>query len=296
LDYDLCLLAFAKVNLSLEVVGKRPDGYHEVRSVMHTVSLADRLELAWDRSGDITLTSTRPDLATEDNLALRAVRALHATWPSSIGIRMHLVKNIPVAAGLGGGSSDAAAALYGATFMWSLARTPEDLLEQARELGSDVPFFLVGGCGVARGRGDDLALVQPIEGMWLVLLTPPVELENKTARLYGALTPEHYTRGEATAELGDALLEGRRPGPGMLVNVFEQIALQFFPDLTRYSRAMRDAGATSVHMSGSGPTLYTVVPDEAEGRAMVGRLAEAGFAAVLVQTVPHAWDYGPPSG
>lgn len=293
-DYDLSILAHAKVNLSLEVLGRRHDGYREIRSVMHTISLADRLEFSWGKNGQITLTCSRPDLANEDNLAYRAAMIQRATWPSSIGAKMHLEKNIPVAAGLGGGSSDAIAAFIGTMHLWGLERTPEDLLPMAQQLGADVPFFIVGGCAVAWGRGDDLAILSPVEGLWLVLLTPPNEIPDKTARLYEAITAEHYSNGDATADLVDVLRTGGRPDPKLFVNVFEQVADSFFPDLPRYRRALLDAGAASVHLSGAGPTLFTLVDSEAEGRALVGRLGEAGFSGTLVHTVPSGWEYGPP--
>ncbi|MCX6023625.1 MAG: 4-(cytidine 5'-diphospho)-2-C-methyl-D-erythritol kinase, partial [Chloroflexi bacterium] len=298
LESRLSITAYAKINLSLEVLGRRPDGYREVRTVMHTISLADHLTFAYapDQDGALTLTCDRADLAGEGNLALRALRLLQAEdrRADGKGVRLHIKKGIPVAAGLGGGSTDAAAAFIGANRLWGLGRTAADLAPLAAQLGADVPFLLTGGCALASGRGDELEPLPPqAPPVWLVLLTPPVELENKTARMYGALTPDHYSRGEATAALAAALRAGARPDPSRFVNVFERVADQAFPVLAQYRRALLAAGAGAVRLSGAGPTLFAVAESEADGRAITGRLATAGYAGLLCHTTERAGECDP---
>jgi len=157
-------LAYAKINLTLEVTGKRPDGYHELVSIMQTISVADELSLS--RASDLTLDCDQPELAGEDNLVLRAARLLGA------GGHFELRKRIPVAAGLGGGSSDAALALRLLDTVHHLHLTPEQLLDAAAKLGSDVPFFLHGGTALIEGRGERVRPLADLPQHWLVLVNP----------------------------------------------------------------------------------------------------------------------------
>ncbi|MFI5268953.1 MAG: 4-(cytidine 5'-diphospho)-2-C-methyl-D-erythritol kinase, partial [Chloroflexota bacterium] len=175
-------LACAKINLTLEVTGKRPDGYHELISLMQTVSLADELSL--EPAEDLSLDCDVPELAGDNNLVLRAARLLGR------GGRFVLRKRIPAAGGLGGGSSDAAVALRLLDAAYHLRLSPEHLMEAATHLGSDVPFFLHAGTVLVKGRGE---LVQPLPDLrerWLVLLNPGVPLS--TARVFQDLRPDEY--------------------------------------------------------------------------------------------------------
>ncbi len=188
--------AYAKINLALEVLGKREDGYHDVVTVMQTISLHDTLTL--ERAAEISLTCDRADLGHEGTLALKAARLLKERAGYSGGASIKLEKRIPVPAGLGGGSSDAAATLKGLNELWGLEMSQDELKVIGAELGSDVPFFIHGGTAMAFGRGERVRPLPPITLEWFVILSPKIDLPNKTAALYKRITPANYTLGHLT--------------------------------------------------------------------------------------------------
>ena len=160
---------YAKINLTLEILGKRADGYHEVRTVMQTVGLADRLEVS--AAADLSFTCSDPALATPDNLVYRAARLLQADYGARAGAALRLEKRIPVAAGMGGGSSDAAATIVALNRLWNLQLSPTEQRRLAAALGSDVPFFLTGGTALATGRGERITPLPPLPQYWIALRT-----------------------------------------------------------------------------------------------------------------------------
>ena len=279
----LTVRACAKINLTLEVLGKRADGYHEVVTVMQTIDLCDELTL--ESSTAVSLRCSEPALETDDNLALKAANLLRCHTGCESGVEMNLRKSIPVAAGLGGGSSDAAAALIGLRRLWGLEQAIPDLGPLAAALGSDVAFFLSGGTAIAEGRGDVIGPLPALPRTHLTLLAPRVELPNKTASMYARLTPESYTTGERSARLRSLLESGASPDPDALFNVFEGVAFGLHPAIEEGRRAMLDAGAPWVRLTGSGPAMYTFVASEDEAVALARRLREAGHRAYAAETV-----------
>jgi 4-diphosphocytidyl-2-C-methyl-D-erythritol kinase len=278
----LTLTAAAKVNLALEVLGKRADGYHEVATVMQTIDLADRLML--EEAGDLTLTATTPDIPTDgSNLALRAAAALREAAKVDRGVRVWLDKRIPVAAGLGGGSSNAAAMLIGLNRLWGLRWPVARLAEVAETLGADVPFFLRGGIALGTGRGERLT---PLTGapMALVLVNPGTPLS--TAVVYGRVTPGMYSDGARAQTLIDAL-RTRKPQrvAGSLYNGLEAAAEGVIGDLTRLRAALVSAGALGALMSGSGPTVFGVARSFEQARQIRARVARASWRCWAVRTV-----------
>lgn len=278
----LRLLAPAKVNLTLEVLGRRPDGYHEVRTVMQAVDLCDELLLA--PSKELSLSVTPADAApVEANLVLRAAEALAARAGVTDGAAITLRKHIPTAAGLGGGSSDAGATLLGLRRLWDLAVKDGELAEIAASLGSDVPFFLCGGTALATGRGETLLPLPPPQEGAAVLLAPGAPgLEDKTRRLYGMLRPEHYAAGEATDEVVGRLHAGE-PIAEMLVNAFEAVAADAYAAHGEY----RSALPRSV-LAGAGPSVFALFANETEARLAADRLARQGYNAFAAGVLP-AW-------
>ena len=278
----LRLLAPAKVNLTLEVLGRRPDGYHEVRTVMQAVDLCDELVLA--PSTELSLSVAPADAApVEANLVLRAAEALAAHAGVTDGAAITLRKHIPTAAGLGGGSSDAGATLLGLRRLWDLAVEDGELADIAASLGSDVPFFLCGGTALATGRGETLLpLPSPQEGAVVLLAPGAPEPEDKTRRLYGMLRPEHYAGGEATDEVVGRLHAGE-PVADMLVNTFEAVAA----DAYAAHRGYREALPRSV-LAGAGPSVFALFAHEAEARLAADRLARQGYSAYAAGMLP-AW-------
>src|SRR5438105_5093655 len=195
----------AKVNLYLEVLAKRSDAYHEIATLMVAVSLYDALEFKEDASGEIQLQADQPDLATgPENLIVRAATLLCERTRSKRGVRIRLAKRIPLAAGLAGGSTDAAATLHGLNELWQLGLTSAELMSLATEIGSDVAFFFATPAAWCTGRGEQVAPLVLARPLWFVLLCPPFGIS--TAEVYRGLTvPEQPQPG---TEIGRAVAEG----------------------------------------------------------------------------------------
>jgi 4-diphosphocytidyl-2-C-methyl-D-erythritol kinase len=269
-------LAPAKLNLGLEVVGKRPDGYHDIATVMQTISVFDRLTVS--PAPNLRLHASDPTLADEDNLVTKAASLLRSEFGCSAGASITLAKRIPAAAGLGGASSDAAATLVALSHLWRLSPNATTLVAFAARIGSDVPFLLGGGTAHIGGRGEIRRPLRPLSEVWFVLLVPSVSIPRKTATLYAALTPHDFSSGDRTKDLV-ATLDARGPiRPELLANAFRRPLLALWPDLVEYERHFADAGAPFVALSGSGPTLYTLVGDRQRART----IARAALDAIPV--------------
>lgn len=278
----------AKVNLGLEVVGRRGDGYHAIVTIFQAVGLFDEVTIG---PGDAITLATDPALGGEANLVLRAARALAAAGGVAGGAALGLAKAIPVAAGLGGGSSDAAAALRGLREHWGLALGDAALAGIAAGLGADVPFFLRGGTALATGIGEVLEPLPPLAPTWFVLVTPELPLPpDKTRRLYGALTPDDFGDGTRTLAQADRLRRGESLDPALLVNSFAGPLFRLFPALAGWRDRLIAAGAPWVLPSGSGPTLFAIAPDEAAGRAIGAALGGVGARVAVVTTAPLTRD------
>ena len=281
---SLTLQAYAKVNLTLEVMSKRTDGYHEVASILQTISLADTI--TFESSRTIDFHCDVPSLQSPDNLVLKAAKLLQETTGCTKGAIIHLTKRIPIASGLGSGSTDAAATLVGLNNLWQLNISLQKLSALAAKLGSDVAFFIYGGTTIAKGRGEEILPLPPIPETWLVLLKPAIEpVPGKTPQLYSRLNPSHFTSGQHIQQMVAHLNHGGMIEAQFLFNVFEQVAFDFFPGLSDYSSTMLKSGARSIHLAGSGPVLFTIVPDKARGETILKRLDKEGLGAYLVHTI-----------
>jgi 4-diphosphocytidyl-2-C-methyl-D-erythritol kinase len=275
----LKLKAPAKVNLTLEVLGERPDGYHEIRTIIQAVGLYDVLSLEPAQGLEV-----QPEtIGGEQNLVTKAARLLKEATGTPLGARLRLEKRTPLRMGLGGHSSDAAATLMGLNQLWRLGLSREGLLPLAQSLGSDVPFFLYGGTGLVEGKGERVTPLPNPPPQSVVLLCPtlPTPTE-KTRRLYQALTPEAFTQGQYTLRGKQALLERDELEP---FNAFEMVAFSFFPGLEDYRQRFLASGATRVHLAGSGPALFTLTRDRALAKRMCSSLRCEGVEAHLVSTL-----------
>lgn len=266
----LTLKAYAKINLTLEALRRRDDGYHEVATVMQTVDLHDTVRLT--KADDITLSCDDASLESPDNLAYRAAQLLRDESGYEGGAHIAIDKAIPVSAGLGGGSSDAAATLRGLNELWQLGVTPARLETIAAKLGSDVPFLLRGGTAIGLGRGERVRRLPPADVEWLVIVTPDVqhvgEVPSKTAALYGRLTPANYTKGFLTRKLEARIRGGGDVPAQFLFNVFDDVAFDAYPGLKECWDTFTELGAREIHLSGSGPSMYALMPRREVGTAI----------------------------
>ncbi|MBI2836376.1 MAG: 4-(cytidine 5'-diphospho)-2-C-methyl-D-erythritol kinase [Chloroflexi bacterium] len=280
----ITILAPAKINLTLEVLGKRTDGYHEVRSVMQAISLCDRL--SFELADRVEFRSDSLGWDAERSLVSRAVRLLREATGCVKGALLTMEKHIPLAGGLGGESSASAATLAGLNQLWELELSREKLTDLAQELGSDVAFFLYGGTALAEGRGEIVTPLPPISRMWVVLVVPDVpRLPEKTGQMYGRLTPDRYTDGSITRELVFQIAQGNAPDPGLLFNVFERVAFSAFPGLGDYRDRMLEAGAPHAHLAGSGPTLFSLLAEREKAEALYFRLKGEQKETHLAETI-----------
>lgn len=286
------VVAPAKINLCLEVLGKRSDGYHEIRSVVQTVGLCDLLTLR--RADQVQVRCRGWRIPSEQNLVFQAACLLRERTGCCAGAFIDLRKAIPVAAGYGGGSSDAAAALIGLARLWNLPREPGTLAEAAASLGADVAFFLRGGTARLAGRGEVVAPLAAPPGLWFVLAAPPHRLRRKTSTLYGRLRQGDFSAGSWTETLRDAL-HGREPAAWDLWNVFRPHMASVFPDWGRFEERFRKAARGPVGLSGAGPGLFTICRNRAEAEALAGALraeGQAAWAAPGLGPRPHTGSIG----
>jgi 4-diphosphocytidyl-2-C-methyl-D-erythritol kinase len=273
-ERQIVIDAPAKLNLGLEVISRRDDAFHEIATIFLTIDLYDRLTLS--PSTDLELSCDDESVAGEDNLALSALRLLRDETNHHAGARFQLRKRIPAAAGLGGASSDAAAALLAGRELWQLDVSDARLHDLAARLGSDVPFFLRGGCAVGRGRGD---LIEPLPlsaraSLWFVVVVPDVRIPAKTASLYARLSPDDFSDGSLIAAQAARLISGLAPDVTLLGNAFARPLYAMVPELSALPDIMRDTGAEAVAISGAGPAHYAPVTDEAPAERIAARLRE----------------------
>ncbi len=263
-------------------MGRRPDGYHNIETALQMVSLADEIVLTV-RDGPITCEVGGAELPTdESNLAVRAARALKDRAGVDAGVHIAIRKRIPAAAGLGGGSSNAAVTLLGLKRLWGLEVSEAELLEVGSALGADVPFFLTAAAAWAQGRGDELTPLPPLEGAQVVLVTPRVSVA--TAWAYSHVT-FGLTRAEKALTMLRFLLEKKQfsdIGP-YLHNDFETLIERAHPEVTTIRAALRARGAFGVALSGSGPTVFGLFPEAASAAA--SEIARPGWYTVAAEPI-----------
>lgn len=283
------VLAPAKLNLTLEVLARRQDGFHEIRSVVQTINLCDRLHF---KVGDrVEFHCDNPNWISEDSLVSKAAARLRGRAGYTQGAIVTLSKRIPLLSGLGGDASDAAATLRGLNQLWKLDLSLGELLGLAAELGSDVPFFLYGGTALLEGRGEVVTPLPSLGKMCLVLMLPPLpRVSGKTGRLYSLITAEHYTSGQATERLASQLTKTGEVEPEMLFNVFDRVAPDYFSDLGGYRERFLKSGAQEIHLAGSGPALFTLTRDKAQAEAIHRNLKQQKLESYLTHTLA-AVDY-----
>jgi 4-diphosphocytidyl-2-C-methyl-D-erythritol kinase len=278
------LPAPAKLNLTLEVLARRKDGYHDIRSIIQAISFGDKISF---RPGSvIDIKCNHPGWLSEESLVSKAVALLSEVTGYQRGATIRIDKKIPLLSGLGGDSSDAATILKGLNELWGLGLTRWQLAELAQQLGSDTAFFIFGGTAMVEGRGEVVTLLPALPRMWVVLLVPPVAREKgKTGRLYDSLDKEHFTDGHLTDDLMMIITGGGEITSSSLYNVFEKTAFDIFGRLDEFRWRFLEAGAYQVGLAGSGPTLYSLIDDRKRAEKIYQSLRKKGFEVYLAETI-----------
>lgn len=255
----MSIKAPAKINLSLDVLYKRPDGYHEVKMVMTTIDLADRIELVALPEEDAIRIVSQNRFVPDDcrNLAYQAAKLLKETFSIRQGVAISITKHIPVAAGLAGGSSDAAATLRGLNKLWQLGLTLDELAELGAKIGSDVAFCVYGGTALATGRGEIITPIASPPPCWVVLAKPPIGVS--TAEVYRNLELERVSHPDVDAMVRAIERQDYAAICRLVGNVLEEVTLKKYPEVAHIKEQMKRFGADAVLMSGSGPTVFGLI-------------------------------------
>jgi len=285
LSLTLTLPAFAKINLDLRVFGKRADGYHDLETIFQTISLHDTLAMSSTNEPHIVLSSDDRTLSTnQDNLVIKAAKLLQSRSGSRQGVTIRLHKRIPTQAGLGGGSSDAAATMLGLSQLWELELSQGDLVEIGSRLGADVPFFLAGGTACATGIGDQIETLADIPPKHLLIVKPNANIS--TADAYQALDERaltsHYSKFMLSASEANKVFDRF----ANLINDFEAVAFDLEPEIRRAKAALLKAGASAALLAGSGSAVFGIFDSEdAQRRAIQAIELETGWRVFPCKTV-----------
>jgi 4-diphosphocytidyl-2-C-methyl-D-erythritol kinase len=275
----ISLRASAKVNLRLDVLGKRPDGYHEIKTWIYPISLADELHIEKVKTAKITISSTHPSLPFgEENLAHRAAALFIKEKGFPGGVQIEIIKRIPLAAGLGGGSSDAAAVLKAMNILGGADVPREGLMEMGTQIGADVPFFIIGKGAIMGGRGERMLKALPPLKTWMLLINPGFPLSTKQVYEQGkwGLTKDkgdnRILMPPQDLEKMGIFLHNDLEGPGM----------ELMPVIGNIKECLLEAEAKGVLMTGSGPTVFGLFGEEAEARRAAGDLKlEQGWVSFV---------------
>jgi 4-diphosphocytidyl-2-C-methyl-D-erythritol kinase len=280
---DLALRAYAKINLCLEVLGLRSDGFHEVRTVLQTIDLADDLRIAPSR--DVGLECSGMDVAA-DNLILRAARLLQNEAGVDAGCRIACEKRIPIGAGLGGGSADAGATLVGLQRLWGTRLGMDELARLASLLGSDVPFMLQGGTALAIGTGATVEPLPDATAQWLAVVPLAAETATKTAEMYRLLESKDFSDGTSARLMAEAIRAGRIAYEHV-GSAFERAAAVRWPSVGRSLTALRESGALAASVSGAGPSTFGLYGSQQAATAGCEAVRAAGLRAEVHRFLPR---------
>lgn len=282
---QLKVKGYAKINLGLDVIRRLPNGYHQVKMVMQAIDLWDELTL--ERSeGGITMTTDSDSLATgESNLVRRAARLMQETFSLKTGLTIHLQKNIPIAAGLAGGSTDAAAVMKGINRLFDLNVPLPKLMELSTAIGADVPFCILGGTALAEGIGERLTPLAPIPFCHILIAKPDISVSTKY--VYEHLDSTGIEKHPDLDGMTAAISSGSLPGIiSRMENVLETVTIPAHPVIAAIKRRLLKLGAEGSLMSGSGPTVFGIFTDEAAARHACLQLKDDPNVKQVFLTVP----------
>lgn len=278
------LRAMAKINLGLDVIGKREDGYHEVRMIMQTIKMYDMLEIRRKSSPGISLSVNLPYVPCDErNLVYRSAKLLMDEFGVKEGLTMKLAKTIPVAAGMAGGSSDAAAAFVGVNRLFRLGLSRKELMERAVQIGADVPYCIMRGTALAEGIGEKLTELPPLPDCYILIGKPAVNVSTKTA--YENLNLEKIgKRPDIDGMIRDIRNRDLYTMTEKMENVFEPGIVEKYPGIGEIRDFMTKRGAIKAMMSGSGPTVFGIFDDAGRVRSAAKALKASGLARTVFAT------------
>lgn len=277
--------AYAKINLGLDVISRLPNGYHEVKMIMQSVGICDELTFEKQPAG-ITVTTDSGELPTdENNLIYKAAKLLLDTFDVKEGVRIHLTKRIPIAAGMAGGSTDAAATLKAVNQLFHLGKTQEELMELGVKIGADVPYCILGGTGLAEGIGEKLTALPHMPDCFLLVAKPDINVSTKDVytALDAAPIPSHPDIDGMTEAIRNNDLIGIISRLG---NVLETVTAPAHPIIYTLEQRMRELGSAGVLMSGSGPTVFGIFPDKEEAERAFTSMKQSNLAGQVFLTTP----------
>lgn len=282
----ISLRAYGKINLGLDVVRKREDGYHEVRMIMQTVSVYDMLELERTDTLGIELKTNLAWLpVNEKNLAYRAADSLRKEFQIKQGLRINLRKHIPVAAGMAGGSTDAAAVLRGVNRLFSLGLSDGELMKRGVKLGADVPYCIIGGTVLSEGIGEILTPLPPLQKCYILIAKPSVSVS--TRFVYENLKADELKIHPDIDGMAEAIKAGELKGVTCrLGNALETVTVPAYPVIKDIKDFMREYGAENVLMSGSGPTVFGIFNREDTIHGAAEALKKTGLAKQIYEAEP----------
>lgn len=281
---DISVKALAKINLGLDVVRRREDGYHEVRMIMQTIHLFDRLEISKNTSGQITMETNLAFLPTnENNLVYKAAKLLTDEFGIKDGVHVWLHKHIPVAAGMAGGSTDAAAVLYGMNRIFDLGLSKEDLMERGVKIGADVPYCVMRGTALAEGIGEKLTKLPPMVKCPVLIAKPQINVSTKFVyeNLKLDADTEHPDIDRLVADIREKNLTKIAADMG---NVLETVTIPAYPVIADIKENMLQNGAVNAMMSGSGPTVFGLFEKEADAVQAYEAMKRSGLAKQIYLT------------
>lgn len=273
------LQAFAKINLGLDVLGKREDGYHEVRMIMQTIRMYDQLDMRKSVEPGIHLTTNKKYIPVdENNLVWRAAKLMMDTCGIMEGVSIHLHKVIPVAAGMAGGSSDAAATLVGMNRLFHCGLSKEKLMELGVQIGADVPYCVLRGTALAEGIGEKLTVLPPMPDCWILIGKPGISVSTKY--VYTTLDLNTDTVHPDIDGMKKALEDGNLYGiTERMGNVLQDVTIPAYPEVERIKEQMKTLGAVNAMMSGSGPTVFGIFDNEEKAQERVRSCGRADHAS-----------------
>ena len=280
------LQAFAKINLGLDVLGKREDGYHEVRMIMQTIRMYDQLDMRKSVEPGIHLTTNKKYIPVdENNLVWRAAKLMMDTCGIMEGVSIHLHKVIPVAAGMAGGSSDAAATLVGMNRLFHCGLSKEKLMELGVQIGADVPYCVLRGTALAEGIGEKLTVLPPMPDCWILIGKPGISVSTKY--VYTTLDLNTNTVHPDIDGMKKALEDGNLYGiTERMGNVLQDVTIPAYREVERIKEQMKTLGAVNAMMSGSGPTVFGIFDNEEKAQEACQKLRESGSCQQVFLTVP----------